>query len=42
MSHRNTRTNVIEAASAAAARLVALRGLVLILVLVLITSGGAG
>ena len=41
MSHRNTRTNVIEAA--AASRLVAARGLVLVLVLVLlITGGGAG
>jgi len=43
MSQRSIRTNVIEVASAAAARLVALRGFVLVLVLVLIiTSGGAG
>ncbi len=43
MSQRSTRTNVTEAAKAAAARVVALRGFVLVLVLVLlITSGGAG
>jgi len=42
MTHRSTRTNPIEAASAAVGRLVALRGLVLILVVLLITSGGAG
>jgi hypothetical protein len=42
MSQRSTRTNLIETASVAAGRLVALRGLVLILVVLLITSGGAG
>jgi hypothetical protein len=42
MSHRNTSAKSIETASVAARRLAALRGLVLILVVLLITSGGAG
>jgi len=41
MSHRNT-SALTETAALAAGRIAALRGLVLILVLVLITSGGAG
>ena len=42
MSHRNTSAKPIETASAAVGCLAALRGLVLILVVLLITSGGAG
>jgi hypothetical protein len=43
MSQRSTPSNLIRSATSAAGRVVALRGLVLVLVLVLlITSGGAG